>query len=122
MVELDTVVAWAKRKGFVYPNSEIYGGLANAWDFGPYGAKLKKNLADLWVKHFTQERDDVVFMDTAIIAHPTTWQASGHLASFSDALIDDKKTGQRFRADKLIEDYIEKNREGLDDEALAKKL
>jgi glycyl-tRNA synthetase len=61
-------------------------------------------------------------MDTAIIAHPTTWQASGHLASFSDALIDDKKTGQRFRADKLIEDYIEKNREGLDDEALAKKL
>ncbi len=81
--------------------------MANAWDFGPYGALLKKNIADLWVKHFTQERDDVVFMDTAIIAHPTTWQASGHLASFSDALIDDKKTGKRFRADKLIEDYIE---------------
>lgn len=106
---LETVVAWAKRKGFVYPNSEIYGGLANAWDFGPYGALLKKNIADLWVKHFTQEREDMVFMDTAIIAHPTTWQASGHLASFADALIDDKKTGQRFRADKLIEDFIEKN-------------
>ena len=105
---LETVVAWAKRKGFVYPNSEIYGGLANAWDFGPYGALLKKNIADLWVKHFTQEREDMVFMDTAIIAHPTTWQASGHLASFADALIDDKKTGQRFRADKLIEDYLEK--------------
>lgn len=103
---LETVVAWAKRKGFVYPNSEIYGGLANAWDFGPYGALLKKNIADLWVKHFTQEREDMVFMDTAIIAHPTTWQASGHLASFADALIDDKKTGQRFRADKLIEDFI----------------
>ena len=104
---LETIVSRAKRKWFVYPNSEIYGGLANAWDFGPYGALLKKNIADLWVKHFTQERDDVVFMDTAIIAHPTTWQASGHLASFSDALIDDKKTGKRFRADKIIEDYIE---------------
>jgi glycine--tRNA ligase len=69
---------------------------------------LKKNISDLWVKHFTQERDDVVFMDTAIIAHPTTWQASGHLASFSDALIDDKKTGKRFRADKIIEDFLEK--------------
>ena len=107
---LETVVAWAKRKGFVYPNSEIYGGLANAWDFGPYGALLKKNIADLWIKHFTQEREDMVFVDTAIIAHPTTWQASGHLASFADALIDDKKTGQRFRADKLIEDYFEKKR------------
>lgn len=104
---LETIVSRAKRKGFVYPNSEIYWGLANAWDFGPYGSLLKKNISDLWVKHFTQERDDVVFMDTAIIAHPTTWQASGHLASFSDALIDDKKTGKRFRADKLIEDYIE---------------
>ena len=68
----------------------------------------KKNIADLWVKHFTQEREDMVFMDTAIIAHPTTWQASGHLASFADALIDDKKTGQRFRADKLIEDYLKR--------------
>lgn len=107
---LESIVSRAKRKGFVYPNSEIYGGLANAWDFGPYGSLLKKNIADLWIKHFTQERDDVVFMDTAIIAHPTTWQASGHLASFSDALIDDKKTGQRFRADKIIEDYFEKVR------------
>ena len=119
---LDTIVARAKRKWFVYPNSEIYGWLANAWDFGPYWARLKKNIADIWVKHFTQERDDMVFMDTAIIAHPTTWKASGHLASFSDALIDDKKTGQRFRADKLIEDYIEQNREWLDDESLAQKL
>ena len=119
---LETIVSWAKRKWFVYPNSEIYGWLANAWDFGPYGALLKKNIADLWVKHFTQERDDIVFMDTAIIAHPTTWKASGHLASFSDALIDDKKTGQRFRADKIIEDFFEKNREWLSDDAFIKKL
>jgi glycyl-tRNA synthetase len=73
---LETIVARAKRKGFVYPNSEIYGGLANAWDFGPYGASLKKNIADVRMKHFTQERDDVLFLDTAIIAHPTTRKAS----------------------------------------------
>ena len=96
--------------------------MANAWDFGPYGSLLKKNIADLWTKHFTQERDDILFLDTAIIAHPTTWKASGHLASFADALIDDKTTGQRFRADKLIEDFFEKNREGLNDEDLTKKL
>ncbi len=119
---LETVVAWAKRKGFVYPNSEIYWWLANAWDFWPYGALLKKNISDLWIKHFTQERDDIIFMDTAIIAHPTTWKASWHLASFSDALIDDKKTWQRFRADKLIEDFFEKNREWLSDDDLAKKF
>jgi glycyl-tRNA synthetase len=119
---LETIVSWAKRKWFVYPNSEIYGWLANAWDFGPYWSLLKKNIADLWTKHFTQERDDIVLMDTAIIAHPTTWKASWHLASFSDALIDDKNTGQRFRADKIIEDFFEKNRSGLNDDDLAKKL
>ena len=119
---LDNIVARAKRRGFVYPNSEIYGWLANAWDFGPYWSLLKKNIADIWIRHFTQERDDILLMDTSIIAHPTTRKASWHLASFADALIDDKKTGQRFRADKLIEDYFEKNREWLDDEALTKKL
>jgi len=118
---LDAIVSWAKRKWFVYPNSEIYGWLANAWDFWPYGARLKKNIADIWVRHFTQERDDMVFMDTAIIAHPTTWKASGHLASFSDALIDDKQTGQRFRADKIIEDFFESKRDGMTDDELAEK-
>ncbi len=119
---LDTIVSRAKRRGFVYPNSEIYWWLANAWDFGPYWSLLKKNIADLWIKHFTQERDDIMLLDTAIIAHPTTWKASWHLASFADALIDDKKTGQRFRADKIIEDYIEKERDWLNDEELTKKL
>ena len=83
---------------------------------------LKKNIADLRTKHFTQERDDILLLDTAIIAHPTTRKASGHLASFADALIDDKKTGQRFRADKLIEDFFEKQRDGLSDEEVIKKL
>ncbi len=119
---LETIVSRAKRRGFVYPNSEIYWWLANAWDFGPYWALLKKNIADLRIQHFTQERDDIILMDTAIIAHPTTWKASWHLASFADALIDDKKNWQRFRADKLIEDFFEKNREGLDDDTLIKKL
>lgn len=119
---LETIVSRAKRRWFVYPNSEIYWWLANAWDFGPYWSLLKKNIADIWTKHFTQERDDIILMDTAIIAHPTTRKASWHLASFADALIDDKKTGQRFRADKIIEDYVEKNREWLNDEELAKRL
>lgn len=105
---LETIVSWAKRKWFVYPNSEIYGWLANAWDYGPYGSLLKKNIADLWVNYFVTQRDDMVFMDTAIIANPQTWVASGHAGAFGDALIDDKNTRQRFRADKIIEDFIEK--------------
>ena len=103
---LETIVSWAKRKGFVYPNSEIYGGLANTRDYGPYGSQLRKNIVDLWWKHFIQEREDVIGLDTTILSHPTTRKASGHLAGFSDALIDDKKTGQRFRADKIIEESI----------------
>lgn len=105
---LETIVAWAKRKWFVYPNSEIYGGLANAWDYGPYGSQLKKNIADLWINYFVTQRDDMVLMDTAIIANPQTWVASGHAGAFGDALIDDKKTNQRFRADKILEDWISK--------------
>lgn len=119
---LETIVARAKRKWFVYPNSEIYGWLANARDYGPYGALLRKNITDAWIKFYTIERDDVILMDTAIIAHPTTWVASGHVGGFSDALIDDKKTGQRFRADKIIEAYFEKVRNNLNDEDLAKQL
>jgi len=107
---LETIVSRAKRKWFVYPNSDIYGWLANAWDYGPYGSLLKKNISDLWIKHFTTDRDDVIYMDTAIIAHPTTWVASWHVWSFADALIDDKVTGQRFRADKIIEAKIEQDK------------
>ncbi len=105
---LDTIVAWAKRKGFVYPNSEIYWWLANAWDYGPYWSLLKKNISDLWIKTFVTSRDDMVLMDTAIIANPQTWVASWHVGNFKDPLIDDKTNGQRFRADKIIEDWISK--------------
>ncbi|MCS6982621.1 MAG: glycine--tRNA ligase [Candidatus Absconditabacterales bacterium] len=119
---LDIVVARAKRKGFVYPGSDIYGGLANSWDYGPYGSLVKKNIADARWQYFVQERDDIYGMDTAILAHPRTWEASGHVSNFGDFLIDDKKTGQRFRPDKLIEDDLEQKRQSLSEEDLLKFL
>lgn len=106
MFSLETIVSRAKRRGFVYPNSEIYWGLANMWDYGPYGSELRKNILDARRQHFVRDREDIVGLDTTILAHPTTWVASGHVGWFADALIDDKKTGQRFRADKLIEQSI----------------
>ena len=104
---LDTVVAWAKRRGFVYPGSDIYQGLANAWDLWPYWSLLRKNILDSWVKEFVQKRKDMIFLDSAILMNPKTWEASWHLSNFSDPLIDDKNTGERFRVDKLIEEKIE---------------
>lgn len=109
MFPLETIVAWAKRRGFVYPGSDIYGGLANAWDYGPYWVQLKKNIQDLWWKTFVQTREDMIGIDAQILMHPKTWEASGHVENFDDPLIDDKKTGQRFRADQIIEDNINKN-------------
>jgi glycyl-tRNA synthetase len=106
MFSLETIVSRAKRRGFVYPNSEIYWWLANMWDYGPYGSELRKNILDARWNTFVRGRDDIVGLDTTILAHPTTWVASGHVWWFADALIDDKKTGQRFRADKLIEQSI----------------
>ncbi|UFX82679.1 glycine--tRNA ligase [Candidatus Absconditicoccus praedator] len=108
-VNLDTISAWAKRKGFVYPGSEIYGGLSNAWDFGPYGVQLKNNIRDLFWKEFVQKRTDVIGLDAQIIMNRTVWQASGHEKGFNDPLMDCKKCKNRFRADKLIEEYIEKS-------------
>ena len=114
---LDTIVAWVKRRGFVYPGSDIYGWLANAWDLGPYGAMLRKNILDSWWKTFVQKRQDIIPLDSAILMNPKVWEASGHLGNFSDPLIDDKNTGERFRVDKLIEEKIEEFRnEKTDDE------
>ena len=119
---LETVVAWAKRRGFVYPGSDIYGGLANAWDLGPYGSLLRKNILDIWVKEFVQKRQDMVFLDAAILMNPKTWEASGHLANFSDPLIDDKNTGERFRVDKIIEEVIETFRKDKSEEVIISQL
>jgi glycyl-tRNA synthetase len=110
MFDLSVIVAWAKRRGFVYPVSDIYGGLANAWDYGPYGIQLKKNIQDLWWHTFVERRPDMIGLDSQILMHPQVWVASGHVAGFNDPLIDDKNTGERFRADKLIEEHIEQIR------------
>ena len=100
---MDVVVALAKRRGLIFPASEIYGGIANTYDYGHYGVLLKKNVIDAWWRAMIQERDDVVALDSAIIQHPRAWEASGHLAGFTDPLVDCKTCGQRFRADHLDE-------------------
>ena len=111
---MDKVVGLCKRRGFVYPGSEIYGGLANSWDFGPLGVELLKNLKDAWWKKFVTERIDMVGLDAAILMNPTTWEASGHVGSFSDPLMDCKKCKSRERADKLVENWQQDN--GFDEQ------
>lgn len=91
----------------MYPWSDIYGGLANAWDYGPYGAQLRKNILDAWWKFFVQQQPEIMWIEWAILMHPSVWEASGHVWGFNDPLVDDKSTWERFRADKLIEDHIE---------------
>ncbi len=100
MVDLDSVVSLAKRRGFIYPGSEIYGGIAGFWDYGPLGAEFKRNLKNEWWKAMVQERDDVVGLDAAIIMNPQAWEASGHTAAFTDPLVECKVCHKRFRADK----------------------
>ena len=107
---MEKIVALAKARGFVYPGSEIYGGLANTWDYGNLGVELKNNVKKAWWKKFIQESPYNVGVDCAILMNPQTWVASGHLGSFSDPLMDCKCCHERFRADKLIEDFAkEKN-------------
>ena len=110
---MDMIVNLAKGRGFVYPGSEIYGGLANAWDYGPLGVELKNNIKRAWWKKFVQENPYNVGLDSAIIMNPETWVASGHLGGFSDPLMDCRQCKTRHRADKLIEDYVAEN--GLSD-------
>ncbi len=105
---LDQIVSLAKRRGFVYPTSEIYGGLANSYDYGPLGAQLLKNIRDAWWREFVEQRDDMVGLDSQILLHPQTWVASGHVASFADPLVEDTKTKKRYRADHVIEAWLHK--------------
>ncbi|MBS3903467.1 MAG: glycine--tRNA ligase [Anaplasmataceae bacterium] len=98
---MDKVLSLAKRRGFVFPSSEIYGGLANTWDYGPVGAQLKKNIKDLWWRMFVESREDVVGIDAALLMNPKVWEASGHLKEFSDPLVECKKCHGRMRADTL---------------------
>ena len=102
---MDKIVALAKSRGFVYPGSEIYGGLANTWDYGPLGVELKNNVKKAWWQKFVTEDPHNVGVDCAILMNPQTWVASGHLGGFSDPLMDCRECHERFRADKLIEDF-----------------
>ena len=110
---MDKIVALCKTRGFIFPGSEIYGGLANSWDYGPLGVEFKNNVKRAWWKKFVQESRYNVGLDAAIIMNPETWVASGHVGGFSDPLMDCKGCKARHRADKLIEDYAFQN--GLDD-------
>ena len=124
MVEsMDKIVALCKSRGYVYPGSEIYGGLANSWDYGPLGVELKDNIKKAWRKKFVQEAKYNVGLDAAILMNPQTWVASGHVGGFSDPLIDCKECKTRHRADKLIEEWAHENgkdmiADGMSDEEL----
>ena len=111
---MDKIVALSKNRGFVFPGSEIYGGLANTWDYGPLGAELKNNIKRAWWKKFVQQNPYNVGLDAAILMNPQTWVASGHLSGFSDPLMDCRECKERFRADKLIEDWNTENGKELD--------
>jgi glycyl-tRNA synthetase len=111
-INLKTIVDFALRKGFVYPGSEIYGGLANTWDFGPKGVLLKENLKQAWKQHFVYQRTDMLELDAGILANQKVWEASGHVSAFADLLLDCKECKSRFRADNVIEDQLEIDVEG----------
>jgi glycyl-tRNA synthetase len=102
-VTMEKIVALCKRRGFVFPSSEIYGGIGSTYDFGHYGVLLKGNVKNAWWRAMLSERDDIVAIDSAILQHPRVWEASGHLAGFTDPLVDCRACGQRFRADHLAE-------------------
>lgn len=106
MTTLADITSLAKRRGFLFPGSELYGGLANTWDYGPLGAELKKKIKDLWWKTFITDRPDMVGLDSSVILHSKVWEASGHVASFADAMVDCRTCHTRTRADHLLEDAL----------------
>lgn len=111
MKGLDKIVSLSKKRGFIFQSSEIYGGLAACYDYGPLGVELKKNIRDTWWHFMTREHGNIEGIDAAILMHPKVWEASGHVASFNDPMIDDKQSKMRYRADILIEEHIRKLRE-----------
>jgi glycyl-tRNA synthetase len=101
---MEKIVSLCKRRGFIYPGSDIYGGFAGTWDFGPFGVELKNNIKQLWWRTFVQEREDMVGLDATILMNPRAWEASGHVSGFADPLVEDLKTKSRYRADHLLEE------------------
>jgi len=127
-VTMEKIVSLSKRRGFVFPGSDIYGGLANTWDYGSLGIELKNNVKKHWWKSFIRDRFDVVGIDSAIMMNPEVWKASGHVGGFSDPLMDCKSCKTRHRADKLIEETLfrenkpAENVEGLSAEVMKAKV
>lgn len=117
-VSIDTIVSLCKQRGFIFPGSEIYGGLANSWDYGPLGAELRKNIKEAWWRRFVQARPDMVGLDAAIIMNNKVWEASGHIGGFNDPLVDCRACKTRFRADHLSEEHGENDYTTFDFEAL----
>ena len=104
-IRMDEMVNYCKNYGFIFQGSEIYGGLANTWDYGPLGSRLKDAIMDAWRKRFIQERANAYEVDADILMHPRVWEASGHVSSFSDPLADCKSCNTRHRVDNLINDF-----------------
>jgi glycyl-tRNA synthetase len=103
-VQMENLVSLAKRRGFIYAGSDVYGGLSGTWDYGPLGVQLKRNIMQLWWKMFVEDRDDIYGVDAAILMNQNVWKASGHVDTFTDPLVEDLETKQRFRADHLVKD------------------
>ena len=120
MADLDTLVSLAKRRGFLFPSSEIYGGLGAVYDYGPLGVELKRKVRDRWWRAMVYEHDNVEGIDAAILMHPAVWKASGHVDAFNDPMIDDRASKKRYRADQLIENHIARlEKDGKADRAAA---
>ncbi|MBX6765352.1 MAG: glycine--tRNA ligase [Rubrobacteraceae bacterium] len=119
-VSMDKIVAFCKRRGFVYQSSEIYGGIRSSYDYGPLGVEMKRNIKDEWWRSMVYARDDVVGFDSAIIMHPKVWEASGHVETFNDMLVESRSSGRRYRADHLIEEATGMEVEGLSPEELTR--
>lgn len=118
---MEQIVSLAKRRGFIWQGSDVYGGMRGTWDYGPLGVALKRKIMQEWWKFWVEERSDMYGVDAAIIMNPKVWQASGHVATFSDPLVEDLKTGERYRADHLLKDSGV-NAEGLSNEQLTAKI
>lgn len=116
--KFEKVVALAKRRGFIFPGSELYGGLANTYDYGPMGTELMRNIRNIWWDNFVHKREDMVGLEASLISHQEIWKASGHVGGFADALVDCKNCKVRLRADHLIEDALDQKVEGLSVEEL----
>jgi glycyl-tRNA synthetase len=119
-VTMDKIVAFSKRRGFVYQSSEIYGGIRSSYDYGPLGVEMKRNIKEEWWRRMVHMREDMVGLDSAIIMHPKVWEASGHTLTFNDMLVESRTSKRRYRADHLIEDATGIDAEGLSPEQLTK--